>query len=265
MRFWDDKDGTGTKLTDGRVCLVIQNPEMPEIRTYGKDREEVLDKLANTAETAQLQIHRMRKAPPNPPPAPPSRPAPDLKLAASDLTNPANVRTLLTAAGIDVAGQLRTQTANRIAALAQAWQAENPDFPMDPRNQRMLMDRAIILAGGRPENLTAASLDKAYEELAAQEVFHAPRVAGETPALRSDLTVHPEGTPDSRTVRNATSYRRNALTSPEPGPKPRGESAQEAKWRAILETGTSEAQERAIRTDPGYSEWVGKQFAKKSA
>jgi hypothetical protein len=262
MRFWDDKDGTGAKLTDGRVCLVIQNPEMPEIRTYGKDREEVLDKIANTAETAQLQIHRMRKAPPNPPPTPPARPAaPDLKAAAADLTNPANVRTLLTAAGIDVAGQLRTQTANRIAALAQAWQAENPDFPMDPRNQRMLMDRAIILAGGRPENLTAASLDKAYEELAAQEVFHAPKNL-ETPAAE---TVHPEGTPDSRTVRNATSYRRNALTSPEAPARAKGESVQEAKWRAILETGTSEAQERAIRTDPGYSEWVGKQFAKKTA
>jgi hypothetical protein len=262
MRFWDDKDGTGTKLTDGRVCLVIQNPEMPEIRTYGKDREEVLDKLANTTETAQLQIHRMRKAPQTPPPTPPARPAaPDLKAAAADLANPANVRVLLRAAGVDVDGQIRTQVANKIAALALAWQAENPDFPMDPRNQRMLMDRAIILVGGRPENLTTAALDKAYEELAAQEVFHAPKGL-ETPAVE---TVHPEGTPDSRTVRNATSYRRNALTSPEAPARAKGESAQEAKWRAILETGTSEAQERAIRTDPGYSEWVGKQFAKKSA
>jgi hypothetical protein len=263
MRFWDDKDGAGTKLTDGRVCLVIQNPEMPEIRTYGKDREEVLDKLANTTETAQLQIHRMRKTPAasgQPPAA--SRPvAPDLKAAAADLTNPSNVRTLLRAAGVDVDGQIRTQVANKIAALGLAWQAENPDFPMDPRNQRMLMDRAIILAGGRPENLTAASLDKAYEELAAQEVFHAPKNL-ETPAAE---TVHPEGTPDSRTVRNATSYRRNALTSPEPAARAKGDTAQEAKWRAIRDTGTSEAQERAIRTDPGYVKWCDEQSMKKTA
>jgi hypothetical protein len=123
----------------------------------------------------------------------------------------------------------------------------------------MLIDRAIILAGGRPENLTLQALDAAYAELAAQEAFHAPKTLEVVPIL------HPDGNPDSRTIRNATSYRRNSLRSAEPAPSAARETAQEAKWRAILETGTSEAQERAIRTDPGYVEWVNRTLAKKTA
>jgi hypothetical protein len=94
MRFWDDKDANGSQLTDGRICLVIRSeetPDMPEIRVYGKDKEEVLDKVARTAETAQAQIHRMRQQPPVPTTrVTTAAPAANAAVAAAvaDLSNP---------------------------------------------------------------------------------------------------------------------------------------------------------------------------------
>lgn len=264
-RFWSDKDANGKPLTDGRLCYVVESdlpstdPNwQPPIFTYGKDRDEVFEKLANTMQTAQEQIHRMRKTPPPPVPARPAAAAAsvtDVAKAVTDLSNPAAAaaaaRTLVQASGVDLDKIARGQMADRIATIAQAWLEVNPDFPVDPRNQRMLIDRAVILAGGKPENLSAQSLSAAFSQLTEQEVFHEPK------------TVQPEGTPDSRTVvRNATSYKRNSLRSPEPPAAPARETAKEAKWRDIRDHGTAKAQEDAIRNDPGYVEWVDRQYQK---
>jgi hypothetical protein len=284
MRFWDDKDANGNKLTDGRICLVIKSddhPDMPEIRTYGKDKDEVLDKVAKTAETAQGQIHRMRKTPAStiPPARPTSAPAAittngDLVTAVADLSNPQKapqaIKTLLKAAGVDVDQQAQAQRLRNAAAIAEKWQNERSDYPADPRNDRIVMNIAARMAGG-PGRITAEFLDAALEEAQRLELLHEPRVA--SPESREALatqdlglgtrtTVQPGGSPDSRTVRNATSYRRGSLRSPEPAPAPRGDSAKEAKWRLILEKGTGKALEDAIRNQPGFSEWVDKQFAK---
>ena len=66
-RYWADTDGHGNKLTDGRVCLVIEpdDPSLPTIRTYGHDKDEVLDKVAHMAETGQATITRLRTAQPS--------------------------------------------------------------------------------------------------------------------------------------------------------------------------------------------------------
>jgi hypothetical protein len=120
-RFWTDKDGNGKPLTDGRVCLVITSdePNIPDIRTYGRDKDEVLDKLARTTETAQATINRLRKsspaspqagaAPPQPHNAAPatSRVSADEQAQATvDLSNPAKapeaLKTLLRAGGVDI-------------------------------------------------------------------------------------------------------------------------------------------------------------------
>ena len=272
-RFWDDKDANGIPLTDGRICLVIKsddNPDMPEIRTYGKDKDEVLDKVAKTAETAQSQIHRMRKTPSaTPPPAPPTRvpaastPNGDLVTAVADLSNPQKagqaIKVLLRAAGVDVDRQALQERLRQAATIAEQWQNEHADYPADPRNDRILMNIAARLAGG-PGRITAETLDAAFEEAQRLELLHEPKV--------SALPVQPGGSPDSRTVRevkNATSYRRNALRSAEPPPAPRGDSAKEAKWRAILETGSGKALEDAIRNEPEFVEWVDKVLRKKTA
>jgi hypothetical protein len=271
-RFWSDEDANGVKLTDGRICLVIQNPEMPEIRTYGKDREEVLDKLANTTETAQLQIQRMRKTsasipPPNPAARPTGAPAAtqttsDLVTAVADLANPQKapqaVKTLLKAAGVDVDRQAFLDAVRKVSDIAQQWQDEHPEYPKDPRNDHILAKIAVNMAGGNLLRVTATSFDQAFEEATRLEMFHEPKA-------NLDPAVQPGGSPDSRTVRSATSYRRHALRSAEPPPVPRGDSAQEAKWRTILEKGTSAALAEAIRNEPGFVEWVDKVTAKKTA
>ena len=264
MRFWDDKDGNGNKLTDGRICLVIQsddNPDMPEIRTYGKDKEEILDKIAKTAETAQGQIHRMRKSPspPPPPPAAARAAAPDaLKIAASDLSKPENIKTLLKSVGVDVDQQQAVTAIRAVANLAEKWESENPEYPKDPRNDRILMKMVINNAGGDPRRVTEAHFEAAFEEGRKFEMFFEPKPA------EGGSTVQPGGTPDSRTARNATSYRRNALRSPEPAP-PSRESAKEERWRNILENGTGKALEDAIRNEAGFAEWVDKATRKKTA
>jgi len=270
MRFWSNEDANGIPLTDGRICLVIKsddNPDMPEIRTYGKDKDEVLDKIAKTAETAQGQIHRMRKTPSaTPPPARPT-PAPaanspngDLATACADLSNPQKagqaIKVLLRAAGVDVDRQALQERLRQVADIAEQWQHEHSDYPADPRNDRILMNIAARIAGG-PGRITAETLDAAFEEAQRLELLHEPKV--------SALPVQPGGNPDSRTVRSATSYRRNTLRSAEPPPVPRGDSAKEAKWRTILETGSGKALEDAIRNEPGFVEWVDKVTRKKTA
>lgn len=264
--FWDDKDGNGNPLTDGRVCYVTRSddPEIPEVRTYGKDKDEVLAKLATTVETGQATIHRLRK---NAPAAPPKTPAPTTTVPASttiakavtDLSNPATapaaVKTLLAAAvpGFDPDKQARIDAAHRVADIAQAWEDRTPDYPKDPRNDQILMNRAALLAGGNLR-ITDAHIESAYQDCLRLEMFFEPKAP----------TVQPRGTEETRTGRHATMVRRNALRSTEPAAAPQ-EGAKEAKWRKILEDGTGRAMDDAIRAEnAGNREYAGFQkFAEK--
>ncbi len=263
MREWTDKDASGKKLTDGRICLVItsdSDPSMPPIRTYGKDKDEVLEKLAITAGSAQETIHRLRAttskpATATPPVASQSRPTDqDLILATADLSNPAKapnaIKTLLKAGGVDVDAQAIDAQGRKVAQICKQWETAHPEFPSDPRNQRMLIDRAIVKAGGYAK-ITEQVLDVAYGELLAQNMFF-------------EVTVQPDGNPDSRTgVRMATSHRRNALRAEPPAPASvQEESAKVQRWRKILESGNSKELRNAIENERGFSDWVNQQTAK---
>lgn len=266
-RYWSDKDGNGQKLTDGRICLVIEpaDPSLPTIRTYGKDEKEVLDKIANTAETAQAEIHRLRKAPPTPhTSAPAASPATGARVSADeqaratvDLNNPAKapdaIKTLLRAGGVDVDQDQREREGRRISALAAEWERENPDFPFDPRNGRLLIDRAILKAGGYLK-ITKEHLSAAFQELQDSNMLFEPA----PPQPGPSSTVQPRGTEDSRTVRTATTYRRNSLRSPEPivsAPKPKYTPADIDKL-------TSKQLRDKIENEPGFREMYEKLLAK---
>lgn len=263
-------DSNGKVMTDGRLCYKIvsaENPDMPPIFIYGTDAEQILEKAAKTIESAQGQIHRMRKAPPNPPPPPPagSRLAPsvDIARAVTDLSNPATagqaVKTLLKSVGVDVDRQAMVQALHSVALIAEQWERDNPDYPKDPRNDHILMKIAANHAGGN-HRIRTEHIDSAFKEAKQHEIFFEPKSL-EVPAV----TVHPDGNPDSRTVRNATGYPSNRLRGSAPAPAPKGDTPQEAKWRTILEKGNGAALEDAIRNQPGFAEWVDKQFAKKTA
>jgi hypothetical protein len=262
MRYWDDKDGNGNKLTDGRMCLVIKSdtdPDMPEIRTYGKDKEEILDKVAGTAETAQSTIHRLRRQKPAPvATATPARPAAPV-VSAEDQKK---FRETAAAVGLDVDQQVRERGAQRVANVCEAWEKAHPDYPKDPRNDQILINRAALVAGGNLR-ITADSLDAAFEQCQRQEMFFEAK------------PVPPRGSEDSRTVVPDTSYRRSTLRSEAvPSNSNHSTNSKEQVWRSILEgdlnpaTGkrfTGRDVEEAIRAEnAGNRDYAGFQgFANK--
>lgn len=264
MRYWDDKDGHGNKLTDGRVCLVIEpdDPSLPTIRTYGHDKDEVLDKVAHMAETGQATITRLRTAQPSTQvsPASPAVAAPnstrrrltadEQAQATADLSNPAKspaaVRALLREAGVDVDQMQIDAAARRVSVVAQEWERQHPDFPHSERNQRLLIDKAILKVGF--PNITAETLDAAYNDLLALDMlFEADAV---TP------TVPPDGSPDSRTngavTRRATSYRANALRSTAPAVPPKTPKY----TRAQIDAMNSAEYREKLRSEPGFADCV---------
>lgn len=266
MRFWSETDANGKKLTDGRVCLVIKpdDASLPNIYTYGRDKEEVLEKVALTVETGQAEINRLRttaRAVAAPAPARTSNAiaitADEQARATADLSNPAKspqaIKTLLRAAGVDLdAGQAR-HDADRMKTVAREWEIQHGSDRLwtDPRNQRLLMDCAVLHYGFRT-NPTPEALDNAYNRLAQFSLLF--EVEDQA------VTVPPEGTPESRTVRNATSYRANQLRTTPPvvvKDKPR-------YTRAQLDGMNSRVLRDKIDNEPGFREWYN-EFAAKSA
>jgi len=263
MRYWDDKDAHGNKLTDGRVCLVIEpdDPTLPSIRTYGRDKDEVLDKVAKTAETAQATITRLRSSVPATPASPSPTTAPPLTTrrrlteaeqaqATADLSNPAKspaaLKALLGEAGFDIDQANLNQNARRVAAVAQEWEKSHPDFPRSERNDRLLLNTAALKVGF--QNITAAALDAAYQELLSLDMlFEADEAVPAT-------TVPPNGNSDSRTVRprSATSYRTNALRSAAPVARP-----DKPKYtRAEIDAMNSRVYRDKYEHEPGFKEIV---------
>lgn len=270
-RYWDNKEveGRGTKF-----CLVI-DPEdgTHPIRTYGWTQEEVLDKVARTAETAQQVINRQRAT--VQPAAPAARPtaAPvrttvklptseELMEATNDLSNPgkstAAVKTLLRGAGVDVDSMKLKQDAERVGAIAQEWESHNPDFPSDVRNQRLLMDKALMLAGGRLGDITAEILDEAYRYMVANDILFAVEETTEPndPPTPPDA---PNGNSVSRMERprTATSYRRTALNAPATPVAER-----KPKYtRAEIDALNSRELREKIEREPGFKDWYDREFS----
>lgn len=264
-RYWDNKEvaGRGTKY-----CLVI-DPEdgTHPIRTYGWSQDEVLEKIARTAETAQQTIGRLRNTPAPAAPAAPARTAApaasrvkplsteEQMQATADLSNPAKapeaVKTLLRGVGFDVDQSRIHDDARRIGAIAQEWERRNPEFPMDPRNQRLLLDKAILMVGF--QNITPEVLDAAYRELLAHDMlFESSREPVVTPPNA------PNGNSDSRIDRQpiATSYRQTDLrgSAPVVNRKPK-------YTRAEIDALNSKQLRDKIENEPGFKDWYNHEFS----
>jgi hypothetical protein len=257
-RRWSDTDANGHKLTDGRVCLVIESddPNLPPIYTYGKDKDEVLEKLAHTTETAQATIQRLRSAPKTP--ATPRRgiTADERARATVDLANPAKsgeaLKTLLRGEGVDVDAQRFNEETKRMSSVALEWERAHPaKIWKDPRNQRLLIDAAILRCRFR-ETLAPESLDAAYEYLLEHQMLF------EVPDEPATPVVHPDGSPDSRTpVRMATTYRGTALRGTAPAvvkPKPK-------YTRAEIDAMNTKVYRDKLENEPGFAELVNEYHA----
>jgi len=264
-QYWDNKEvpGRGT-----RFCLVM-DPEdgTHPIRTYGSDKDEILEKVARTAATAQSVINRQRTNPPAngngstaQPPATPARPkvtADEQMQATADLANPAKapgaVKTLLRAAGVDMDRERIRQDAERVAGIAQEWERKHPDFASsDERNKRLLLNTASAKVGFT--NIDAAALDLAYEELRRFDMFfdQAP-IYDPTP-----LPNAPNGNsaPVDR-PRTATGYRANNLRAgtPSANPKPKYTSAE-------VDAMTSKQLREKIEHEPGFADWFNREHSR---
>ena len=283
MRYWENN---GEPMQDGRLCLVI-DPEdgTNPIRTYGRTRDEVLEKVAKTAETAQAMINRQRSSAQNghavtpaagngTAPVPPSvtqatapRRVPvsadEVMQATLDMQNPAKapqaVKTLMRANGFDVDAMQFREKMQEIANLAAAWERQHPEFPASDRNNRMLMDKAALMAGGI-QRVTTEALDAAYRELAAHGMLFDVEENNEPPAAHQ--AAQPEGNPAVRVVRprGATSIRANSLraTAPAANPKPK-------YTRAEIDSMNTKQFREKYETEPGFAEWYNREFSSATA
>jgi hypothetical protein len=264
-QYWDNQDvpGRGTRL-----CLVM-DPEdgTHPIRTYGKDKDEILEKVARTAATAQQVITRQRANPPAngngsapQPPAQPARPkvtADEQMQATADLSNPAKapgaIKTLLRAGGVDMDRERVKQEAERVAAIAQEWERQHPEFSAsDERNKRLLLNTASAKVGFT--NIDAAALDTAYEELRRFNMFFEEAPIFETPNP-SDASNGNSATVDR--PRTATSYRATSLRSGTPAvhPKPKYTSAE-------VDRMNSKQLREKIETDPEFTAWYNREYSR---
>lgn len=184
-------------------------------------------------------------------------------VAAADITNPAKApqaaRTLLRAAGIDVDGMVRDQSASRVARVGREWNAAHPDFPTDARNSRMLIDRASLNVGF--ENISAQALDTAYAQLLAENMLFETEEGA--PANGNGNTngtepAQPGGSQEPRTVRPrmATSYSRNQLTARTPAAQPKPKYT-----RAEIEAMNTRDFRAKVLDVPDVRAWYEREFS----
>ena len=273
MRFWDNQEvpGRGTKY-----CLVM-DPEdgTHPIRTYGWSKDEVLEKMAKTAEAAQQVINRQRSAQTQQPArheparaAAPAQPtsrrltADEQMQATVDLSNPAKspeaIKVLLRGVGIDVEKMQQDENIRRVANVAQEWERNHPDFPSDERNQRLLMDKASLMVGFT--NITAEALDAAYQSL-----LNYGMIFDSTGSQISQSTpqVPPDGSSATRIVRprGATSYRSTNLRAVAPGTR----REQPKYTRAEIDAMPSSVFRQKMDSEPGFREWFDREFSSATA
>lgn len=259
-RRWDNQEvaGRGTKF-----CLVI-DPEdgTNPIRTYGWSKDEVLEKVAKTAETAQQVINRQRAGAPAAQVRPATISSEEQMQATADLSNPAKapdaIKTLLRGAGFDVDQERLKNDANRVAVIAEEWERNNPDFPKDDRNKRLLMDKACLMVGFI--NITAEALDRAYQELQARNMLFedAPSTEEEGQEETPIPTNAPSGNSATRIdrTRTATSYRRAELRTTTPS------GNREPKYtRADVDAMNSKQLRDKIENDPAFVKWYNSEFS----
>jgi hypothetical protein len=271
MRFWENE---GKPLNDGRLCLVI-DPEdgTHPIRTYGRTREEVLEKVSKTVEEGQKYIGKLRMnvtapkpngtaaAQPAPVPAASTKLSPeDIMTATADMSggNPAKaaeaaVKLVQHATGVDLKALGRQEAVRRFGAIAQAWEAQHPEFPNSPTNTKLLTNQAALDAGGL-DKITVESMNSTYLNLQQQGFFVDDE--GSASETQGNPTPHvPAGEiPTSRTVvrpRGATSYRSSSF---------RGAAVVDKRTpkysRAEIDAMSSGTLLEKMRNEPGFSELV---------
>jgi hypothetical protein len=233
--YWSETRWNGQPLQPGTVCLVtdLEDGTNP-IYTYGKDQQEILDKLARQNANAQLALARRAAQPtssptpagagptPTSPAAPRRGPTPDQVMqATADLSNPAKagaaVATLMQhATGVDPIEQAKQAYAD----LAVKWEDATPAFFPHPGNRQLLGEKAIRMAGNKPGMVTWQILQAAFEQLEAGGLlFERPEEPNPNPNNQTLTTFPAENQVQpierSRSTRFATGARSTSFSAPQ--------------------------------------------------
>jgi len=225
--FWSNTKANGQPLTDGRVCYVVDpedgtNPQY----IYGKDQEEVFEKLALNSVHAQRAIQQARSAPAATPSAPGPVAVPRPRLTndqiaqnTADLNNPAKAGKAIAALFQDATGIDPQKLALQdFAAMSMQWQTAHPEFYPSLGNKRLLVDQAKAHCGGELSRITPEILTQSFTELSQGGYL------AEAPADFQQQTqtpsVHPNensanGTERPRGAQFATGSRSNAFRAPQ--------------------------------------------------
>jgi hypothetical protein len=274
-RYWEN-DGKPIADGSGRLCLIM-DPEdgTHPIKVYGRTKDEIFEKVARNAETAQQQINRMRNAPgpaastpgavsPAAPPAVQRRPvtADEVMLAAQAVTNGdtgkmgSALKTLLRAEGFDVDEMQQERMIRTVRSTAAAWEKAHPEWPGSDRNNRLLIDKAAQMVGF--QNITAEVLDRAYAELLRYNMLFDE----ESTATSTVEPTEPTQTPGMETPRvvvrprNATSYTRNSLRAAPPAAR-----REPLYTRAQVDQMNSRQLRDKIEQEPAFAQWFNEEFS----
>lgn len=228
--YWTDKRPNGKPIDEGTFCYVTETPGINPVYTYGKTKDEVVDKLALNNAHAQAALLRKNSPPQNAPPtAVPAQPRPrmtgdQVMQATQDLQNPAKAGSAVAALVEDATGvNLGSIVLQNFGAMAMSWQSATPDFYPHPGNKHLLAERAKLHAGGDVSRVTREILTQSFAELQQQGMLF-ERPADEGPNAPNNLTTFPGETPVQRTERprgelfatgtRSTNYRAPQTTQP---------------------------------------------------
>jgi len=233
--YWSDTRPNGKPLEPGTLRWVTRVPldgGYNEISTYGRTKDEVIDKLSLTVSTAQAKIARQAKLPgeqadgrPNvePPLIVRQRMTPDQVMQnVADLDNPAKSGEAITRLVEDATGvDLRMLAVREFRVRAEEWEKEHPDFFHHPGNIQLLTAEAKRLANYDLASISKEVLTKAFENLQSRGMlFSAPDSAepSNQPPNPTHVTPFPGGSPVQRTetprgARFATGTRSNRFGS----------------------------------------------------
>jgi hypothetical protein len=222
--YWTETRPNGKPIEPGTVCWVTETPGINPIYTYGRDQQEVIEKLSLNQAHSQAALARRNAPTPipaatTPAPVRPAMTADEVMQATADLANPgksgaAIVKLVQDASGVD----LSRVALDDFARTAQQWEADNPDFFPHPGNKRLLVDQAKAHVGGSLARITAALLTQSFHELLqAGLLYDAPANPNPTP---NNLEAFPGENPVQRTerprgARYATGTRSTSFRAPQ--------------------------------------------------
>lgn len=233
---WENLPNGQLKLT---ITSDLSDDDTPPVTIYGKDKDEILTKLAASKINGDRRINELRRAIPNQPaPTAPSQPKPltqaDRLQVVADLGNPATVDRAVTRVVESAIGPLdelrqdreRTREERELedAVKAAATFADNtPDWYPTEHNKRALMSFMEVRgwSASKPERYT-----QAFEELMAAGLLQKkpaepaePEDETEPPAPRQERTA-PTPTPTPKAPASySTGVRARDISGSAPPPR----------------------------------------------